>query len=304
MSISKFAKTNLSTFSISKRKNKVIQSILNNENNNNHVINVHRIDTNNIGDFYCAPHLYFDELKGGKLDIFEFKSKDEKIANNWIDKISNNALIIGGGGLLNRSCFKMQLGVFEQLAIKGKKTVLWGIGHNSKSKNEFGKISSYNINTKNFGLVGVRDYEINENWVPCVSCIHSIFDKNFYETQDIGIIFHKKTIKNKALLKKLKSYPSTSNTTNLEDIIAFIGASKTIVTDSYHAMYWSILLEKKVVAIPNSSKFFNFKYNPVISSFDNFDKDVSKAQSYSGVLEECREVNLKFADKVFDYLNL
>ena len=79
---------------------------------------------------------------------------------------------------------------------------------------------------------------------------------------------------------------------------------KTIVTDSYHAMYWSMLLGKKVVVVPNSSKFFDFKYHPVYSSFQDFESQLYKTQSYSGVLAECREVNLKFADKVFDYLNI
>lgn len=304
MSISKFLKRNLSSFNRSQHKNKVINSILSANQQNNNVINVHRIDFGNVGDFYCAPHLYFDELKDKALDIFDFKNPEESITNNWIEKVSNNALIIGGGGLLNRGSFEKQMKLFELLSSKGKKTVLWGVGHNAKDKSKFGKKTNYNVNTKKFGLVGVRDYNMNDIWVPCVSCMNSIFDKDFEETQGIGIIYHKKTVKNKQLLKKFQNYPSTSNTTNLEDMISFIGKSKTIVTDSYHAMYWSILLEKKVVAIPNSSKFFDFKYQPVISTFENFENDIHKAQSYSGVLEECREVNLKFTDKVFDYLNI
>lgn len=68
-------------------------------------------------------------------------------------------------------------------------------------------------------------------------------------------------------------------------------------------MYWSMLLNKKVLVIPNSSKFFDFKYKAVVSSFENFENDLSKAQSFSGVLEECRTINRKFAAKVFDYLN-
>lgn len=303
MGISKFIKKNLSSFSRSKQKKKVIQAVLNAEQQNNDVINIHRIDKGNVGDYYCAPHLYFDELKGKKLDIFDFKSTNEQIAKNWINKVSNNALIIGGGGLLNRGSFEKQMKLFQQLSTKGKKTVLWGVGHNSKNKHEFGDISSYNIDATKFGLVGVRDFSMKENWVPCVSCMHSIFDRTFEETQETGIIYHKKTVKNKQLLKKLQNYSSTSNTTNLEDMISFIGKSNTIVTDSYHAMYWSILLGKKVVAIPNSSKFFDFKYQPIISSFKEFEKDLHKAKSYSGVLEECREVNIKFADKVFNYLN-
>lgn len=304
MSIKSFINRNLSSFKRNNLKKHVIDTVINTIQKNESVINLHRIDANNVGDYYCAPHLYFEELKGKQLDIYDFKSSDKTVTNNWINKVSNNSLIIGGGGLLNRSSFKMQLDLFKQLAIKGKKTVLWGVGHNSKSKNDFGKISSYNISIKNFGLVGVRDYEMKENWVPCVSCMHSIFDKSYSEIQDIGIIFHKKTIKNKRLLKKLQTYPSTSNTTNIEHMINFIGASNTIVTDSYHAMYWSMLLGKKVIAIPNSSKFFDFKYQPVFSSFSNFEKDIVKAKSYSGILEECREVNLRFAEKVFNYLNI
>lgn len=304
MGISKFIKRNLSSFNRSQQKKKVIKTILNTEQFNNDVINVHRMDKGNVGDFYCAPHLYFDALKNKSLDIFDFKNTEETITNNWIDKISKNALIIGGGGLLNRGSFEKQLKLFEQLSSKGKKTVLWGVGHNSKNKNKFGNMSAYNIDTSKFGLVGVRDFCMKENWVPCVSCMNSIFDETYMETQETGIIYHKKTIKNKPLIKKLQKYPSTSNTTNLEDMISFIGKSNTIVTDSYHAMYWSFLLGKKVVVIPNSSKFFDFKYQPVVSSFENFEKDLHKTESYSGILEECREVNIKFADKVFNYLNI
>lgn len=304
MSISKFVKRNLSSFNRSKQKKHVINSVLKTPQQNIDVINVHRIDEGNVGDFYCAPHLYFDKLKGKQLDIFDFKDPDRSVTNNWISKISQNALIIGGGGLLNRGSFEMQMQLFEKLSQMGKKTVLWGVGHNNKKRSFFENTKNYNINTKNFGLVGVRDFDMQEKWVPCVSCMHPIFDQKFEETQDTGIIFHKKTIKNKNLLNKLQKYPSTSNTTNLEDMISFIGKSQTIVTDSYHAMYWSILLGKKVIAVPNSSKFFSFKYPPVISNFQNFENDLTKTQSYSGVLEECREVNLKFANTVFDYLNL
>lgn len=304
MSISKFIRRNLSSFQRAKQKKIVINSILKSDQENRDVVNIHRIDKGNVGDYYCAPHLYFDPLKDKQLDIFDFKSLDKNTTQNWITKVSQNALVIGGGGLLNRSSFELQMHLFEQLTEQGKKTVLWGVGHNEKNPSVFGKVNTYNVDTTKFGLVGVRDHSMSDQWVPCVSCMHPIFDHKFEESQETGIIFHKKTIKNKQLLNKLQKYPSTSNTTNLDDMISFIGSSQTIVTDSYHAMYWSMLLGKKVVAIPNSSKFFDFKYQPVLSTFDNFENDLPKTQSYSGVLAECREVNLKFADKVFNYLNL
>ncbi|NQX84323.1 MAG: polysaccharide pyruvyl transferase family protein [Flavobacteriaceae bacterium] len=269
---------------------------------NTPVANIHRIDTSNAGDYYCAPHHYFDALKGTHLDIFSYKSIDKNRRQNFIDTVSQKSLIIGGGGLLNRNGFKRQMQLFESLASNGKKIVLWGIGHNDKHNMSNG--INYNINTSQFALAGLRDYSKAEHYVPCVSCLHPIFDQPFTESQDIGIVFHKDTLKKENILSKFKSYPTASNIMKFEDIIDFIKLTNKIVTDSYHVMYWSMLLNKKVVVIPNSSKFFDFKYHPVISNFDDAISQLSKANAYTGILEECRTINHKFADKAFDYLNI
>lgn len=285
-------------------KAKTIKQILGNEQVHNSVVNIHRLDHNNVGDFYCAPHHYFDILKDKSLDIFDYKHADESVRQNFVNQISQNALIIGGGGLLNRPGFAKQMRMFEKLTEKNKKIVLWGVGHNYKDPKKYNNVSSYNIDTSKFGLVGTRDLNMPGDYVPCVSCMHPIFNETYQETQEVGIIFHKKTLKNKSLLEKLNQYPTSSNTTNLEEMIGFIGKSKTVVTDSYHAMYWSMLLEKNVIAIPNSSKFFDFKYKPIFSTFESFESQLKNGKSYSGVLEECRALNHQFAEKAFNYLNL
>ena len=279
----------------------VLNTIARNSQENNGVVNIHRIDEKNIGDYYCAPHHYFDQLKES-LDIFDYKSLNPAIKQNFIDSISQNSLVIGGGGLLNRGSFDKQMHLFEKLSQKNKKMVLWGLGHNEKNPKTFGKVSQYNIDTKKFGLVGVRDYDMKEEWVPCSSCLHPILNTKSEVINEIGLIFHKKTLNNPKVLAKFKDYPSTSNTTSLEDIVSFIAQTDTVVTDSYHAMYWSLLMNKKVVVFPNSSKFYTFKYQPVFSSINTFKSDCKKAQHYSGILEECREINLKFSEKAFDYL--
>jgi len=304
MSLSEFLLNKLSHFNRSARKKEVIYRILKNPSQDNFdVVNLHRYDPTNIGDYYCGVHHYFEELKGKHLDIFDYK-RDQETRDNWFEKITKNALIIGGGGLLNREGFDMQMKLFEQLGEKGKKTVLWGLGHNAKEKNTYGKITQYNIDTTKFGLVGVRDYGMKEDWVPCVSCLHPIFDEKHQVKNEIGMIFHKKTLNDKSIIKKFEQFPSTANNAVFEDVVKFIGETDIILTDSYHAMYWSMMLGKKVMVFPNSSKFYNFKYQPVISTFSNFDADLKKVHSYSGVLEECRETNLKFANKAFDYLNI
>ncbi|MCA0132093.1 polysaccharide pyruvyl transferase family protein [Winogradskyella alexanderae] len=287
------------------RKERIAKKVLKLHQQNNDIVNIHRYDMNNVGDYYCAPHLYFKELNGKYLDISDIRSLKKEVTKNWIKQVSNNSLIIGGGGLLNIKYFDRQMKLFEELGARGKKTVIWGAGHNETDRSQFGKVKNYNVDLKKFGLVGTRDYSMDTEWIPCVSCLHSIFDNSYKETQDIGILYSKKTIKNnKNLVNRLSDFPFTSNTTNLKDMISFIGKSNTLVTDSYHAMYWAILLGKKTLVVPTTSKFYDFKYKSVITTFENFTNDLPKAQSYSGVLEESRELNIKFAEKVFDYLNL
>lgn len=294
----------ISSIKRSRRKKKVIRTILSRPQKNQSAINIHRVDTRNIGDYYSAPHHYFEQLKDTSVDIFDYKKDNPPVNQAFIEKVSSNAIIVGGGGLLNRGGFRRQMELFENLTSKGKKIVLWGVGHNEKDKKTFGRKLHYDVDISKFGLAGTRDYSMPGEYVPCVSCLNPIFNRTYTSKQEIGVVFHKDTLKKPRITSKFKEFPSTSNTTDLESLIAFIGSSETIITDSYHAMYWSMLLEKKVVVIPNSSKFFDFQYKPVISTFDDCINDSKKAQQYSGVLEECRSINRNFATKAFDYLNI
>ncbi|MGJ8685392.1 MAG: hypothetical protein ACSHWW_12250 [Nonlabens sp.] len=285
-------------------KKATFNKILKMDQKNDAVINVHRYDVSNVGDLYCAPHQYFKELNNNYSDIFLYKRTDKESREKLVNDMTNNSLIIGGGGLLNRGSFTNQMKFYQELAQKGKKTILWGVGHNEKRSNLYGKITSYDVDIDQFGMAGTRDYNMPGEWLPCVSCLHDLFDKSYENTQDIGVIFHKKTIQQPHITSKFKDYPSTSNTVDLEGLINFIGSSEHIVTDSYHAMYWSMLLGKKVAVIPNSSKFYDFKYDPVFTDFDNAISQVKNATIKDGLLEECRELNRNFAKRAFEYLEV
>lgn len=285
-------------------KKATFRKILGMEQKNDDIINVHRYDVSNVGDLYCAPHQYFKELNNNYSDIFLYKRTDKESRVKLVNDISQNSLIIGGGGLLNRGSFTNQMKFYEQLAQRGKKTVLWGIGHNEKRSNFYGKIDSYDVNVEKFGMAGTRDYSMPGEWLPCVSCMHELFDKDYSTSQEIGVIFHKKTIRQPHITSKFKDYPSTSNTVDLEGLISFIGSSEHIITDSYHAMYWSMLMGKKVAVIPNSSKFFDFKYDPLFTDFNDAVNQVKNATIKDGLLAECRELNRNFAQRAFEYLEL
>ncbi len=301
MKILPYIKNLITSPSRSLRKREVKNDIINTNQSNVGVANIYRKNPNNAGDLYSSPIHYFPELGKIEVDIFDFKNSAE---NTITSLISNNSLVIGGGGLLNRKSFQFQIEAFEKLRAHGKKTVLWGVGHNSKYKKDFRKLNQYNVNTENFGLAGTRDYTLSPTWVPCVSCMHPIFDSKSSSTQETGIILHDKTYSKSKVLSRFDGLPLISNTEDLETFVSFIQNSEHIITNSYHAMYWGILLEKKVLVIPNSSKFFDFKYHPVFTTYEKCLNDLKKARTYTGVLEECREKNLDFADKVYNYLNL
>ncbi len=279
---------------------KILTEIQKNQQSIPGIASIHRIDYANAGDYFSAPYHYFSELNNTALDINGFKKNDMNYTSGWSDIVSNSHIIVGGGGLLNRNSFAFQMRLFEYLASKGKKIVLWGVGHNSKNiKNHHPK---YNVDINRFGMVGVRDFKGGASWVPCASCLHPIFDIPAVVERDTVLIMHRRTLKNKEKVGKIRDFHVVSNSDTLENIVAAIKSSDHVVTDSYHAMYWSILCGKKVVILPNSSKFFDFKYMPLVSSFDDFSKVIPRAISFDGVLEECREVNRVFAQKVFTYI--
>lgn len=158
----------------------------------------------------------------------------------------------------------------------------------------------------NIALSGTRDYSNKEKdyWIPCVSCLNTIFDKSYEIKQEVGLLFNHKSIKDNDLIAKYEDYPISSNTSSLKEMINFIGKSETVVTNSYHAMYWAILMQRKVIAIPTTSKFFDFKYKVPLSTFEDFKSELKNTKTYDGVLDECREINLQFSKKVFDYLEI
>lgn len=76
------------TISSNKRKKKIINDILNQPINNNGIVNIHRLNPNNVGDYYSAPHQYFERLKNKTLDISDIRSRKKSITNNFKNEIS------------------------------------------------------------------------------------------------------------------------------------------------------------------------------------------------------------------------
>lgn len=261
---------------------------------------INRSKTENIGDLMSSPKNYFDNYNNSiQLDIMFSSRRNLLYRLNYL-RILNNHLVIGGGGLFLRDSFIKPLNNLKKLQFV-KSKIIWGAGHNSKSSDV--NISKYKSEIKGFNLVGIRDYKaatkMKVNFTPCPSCLDPIFGKHHNPRHSIGIIEHEH-IK----LNNTYNFPSIINNSNFLEVIKFIKTYDKIITNSYHGMYWSLLEGKKVVIIPNSSKFHDFIYTPTsrrsVSEID-FLKDFKKADF--NILEDCIEQNLKFKLLVDEKVN-
>ena len=245
------------------------------------IIELHRKAKNNVGDFYCNPSRYFE------IDCLSTELVSDKY------DVTNNTVIIGGGGLIHK---KFSTCIEKIVQDKPKQTVLWGVGHNFGYKH--GKKSKDNpyypkwINQCN--LVGIRDWIENyeKYYLPCVSCMHPAFDKDYNEQHKFVYFVH-------AAKSKFKNsnYPvMKNNEMNFDKVIEFLGSGNTIITDSYHGAYWAQLLGKNVQVASWSVKFNHMKYQPYF--LDDINVKPNKIKNdVDSFLAECREYNNAFYQK-------
>lgn len=289
----------------------------------NSITSVFRNDINNIGDYACAPHKYFD-FSDFPVSISDIQDISQTGRNN----INNSHIILGGGGLLV-DYYQNAINQISALNNR-KKLIAWGVGqqlYNGGSSawwNEYRNFP-YNKYLDGFDLVGIRDYGFDYNWLPCVSCMHPSFDKKREIKHEFVVFSHKR------YPIPISGIPKMDNNCNdINSILDFLGSGDTIITSSFHGMYWGVLLNRKVLAFPTTSKFLTLKHpvtlypaiwsNPktirekivrIISKNQNhyICKNVkgwrilaSSTRHFPEALEECRYKNQQFYKKVCNIL--
>ena len=248
---------------------------------------LHRPDSTNSGDYYSNPSLYFDLGNVKVLDIKDPRS---------VDKIKDKSnVIIGGGGLVRHRKFDSH--IIEAVNQKNRfnSLILWGAGHNYRPKEETEDWHDPNYLDK-FDAVGIRDFyqERQHQWVPCVSCMHPIFDKSFNVEHDTVYYVHQ--MNKKIREGNLEGVTYQYNNIDFENAIEFLGSSRKIITDSYHGAYWGMLLGKDVTVVSWSTKFNYFKH-PIQTLFKYNPHKIKPSSTYN-VLDEYRTANIKFYNKV------
>jgi hypothetical protein len=214
-----------------------------------------------VGDWHCCPLNYF-------YDFF----KDYNIMRHDIDYIEwerinrCDIVIIGAGGMLDvTASFNANI---NRLLDKCETVIAWSIGFNTHDTQWFQGENFEPVKFNKFKLISIRDYHHKSglDWLPCPSALAPEFAMTSELKRKIGIIEHQ----NLPIIGL--PYDKISNAYNLHDVVEFITSSEVIVTNSYHMVYFSQLLRKKVVVYNKfSTKFDCFKYQPEFVECKNND---------------------------------
>lgn len=257
---------------------------------------IHRIDDTNVGDLLSAPYLYMDIFPGQAYDIFD----------STLDLNKEKIIIVGGGGLGRRFFSK----ALKRLASRERtyKLIAWGVGADTvinKSGLALDPTADYDLYSnlfEGFDDVGIRSWSKPQRyrWVPCVSAMHKLFDKyrDHKPTRLIGYYQHKHSRFGSG---NAQGDTMTNNGRDIESKLAFIADHEYIISNTYHGVYWSTLLNRKVLCLPFKSGLFSFKHTPTyITSTTPSEDDLHSSMSYPHSLEDCRFANVSFRDYLLD----
>jgi hypothetical protein len=266
------------------------------------VYSLHHLGNRNIGDRECVPFTYFQGLATPRMRLVDLSLTDPLVSS-----LRDEVVVLGGGGLLNPWCWHE---VIIPLLERRNKVIGWGIGHHHDDVPEhvYVKVASSDWRTSSaryqhsypvekFWICGLRDYGQPGEYVPCSSCMSPLFDRGYPVTHDV-VIYQHGTLEPIAVT----GWPAISNVgeTSFAEVLAFLGSGRHVLTNSYHGVYWSVLLGRKVLLYePWCSKFQMLKYAVQECDRSDWKEKLGQSSVHPGALAECRALNVRFATKVF-----
>ncbi len=240
----------------------------------------HIRNTPNTGDFASCPAQWFDF--------------PEHRVENYDEPIQDASAIIYGGGTMNNW-------------LRGQTPpkvpcIAWGIG-----SSRHGEMEPW-PDPHGFALVGVREWSEDREraglWAPCASCMSPLFDGTWPIKHEAVLFVNASPSITERHGAAVGGLPVMENDRPMAEIVAFLGSAEVVVTNSYHGVVWATLLRRRVVCLPYSSKFYNFRHPPAYSRDRGLDwREVAKeALVYPAALAECRAASRAFYERVMETL--
>ena len=238
----------------------------------------HLRETINIGDRYCSPFDYFDWNDASVSDI----------RND--DTLPHDVGIYGGGKIFGG--LSSYAGVRRQ---KGVLNVAWGVG----TVQSFPFSLRYLKSRRLMDLVGSRDFgDKRYTYAPCPSCMSSAFDAPAAPKHEA--VFYAHGVKTAKMGIKIPDHiPVLSNECkDLETALEFIGSGATVISNSYHGVYWSLLMGRKPLCIPFSGKFGKYRLAPHYAKASNWQEQITNAVAQPEMLGLARAATYDFKSLV------
>lgn len=248
-----------------------------------HVSNVYHCSADNIGDLMCGPAQYLWPQVSIDLPLAPVPTFLENVA-------------VGGGQLFSQLSMILA-SIYE--ANPAAKVVAWGVGVPPVGTNDM----LVREVAQEFALFGTRNYDRREHltFVPCASCLSPLFDQVESPKHEFVFFLHKRK---GGQIDMPHDAPMMTNTQRPpREVIDFIASGETVVTSSYHGVYWAQLLGRRVVCLPYNNKFKTFQHMPTMAEPTNWRAPLASVSHVSPLLEEYRALNYIFAEKALDVWN-
>lgn len=290
---------------------------------------LHHRDEANPGDMLATPARYFDWPRIAEVV--------ERGVLDPVAPVTRADVILGGGGLVGNDHFSPSIARHLN-AFEGRK-ILWGAGQNRhgypfgfravahgperwraeirgwlvrrgwRAPSQWSRSLVYRSEQETaselagFDLVGLRDWGTPHAWVPCPSCLHPALDRHRDDRPRHAVVFADHP---KFFAIEVSRAPKLSNLdSSIDAMIRFIASGRSVVTSSYHVAYWGILLGRRVVVAPWSSKFLRFKWPVELAiDLDGLAHHLARARVFPDALAEARAANVAFAGQVAALLQL
>lgn len=227
------------------------------------IANLFHCAADNIGDQMCGPAQH---LWGENSYNLPLQPPQQNLKN----------AIIGGGQIFS------QLGsLLWSIYDKSPKAkiVVWGVGVPLKGKRE----EFVSDISQRVALFGTRNYDRRDQFafVPCASCLSPLFDQVEEPKHEVVFFFHRKK---GAHISVPPGAPVMTNAMCApKKAINFIASGETIVTSSYHGVYWAQLLGRRVICLPFSEKFETFQHRPWIADPESWQDGLKMAHRVSPI---------------------
>jgi hypothetical protein len=245
----------------------------------------HIRSSRNLGDTWCSPYDHLPHFR----DQYESSAHDLDEPTPPVD-----AVIFGGGKIMGSLAKKLSLNDFT-----ARHRIAWGVSTVQK----FWFSPKYRNSFRKMSLVGSRDWgDTRFPFVPCSSCMSPAFDEEHVERHEVVAYLHHWRSPEMGI-KVPDSIPCMDNTaTSFKEAIDFIGSGSTVVSNSYHGVFWGLLLGKKVLCLPFSNKFHNFRISPGYSSPNDWLGSLKVAKASDEMMPLCREATDAFMSRTSDLI--